>query len=307
MSLTAFAGALLLAGLAAWLGLRAEPPDPYAAIRPDLPVEVDGWRQAGPDREYDRQTIFGYIDGGGEVYRAYRMRRCLARRFERSGEPGLILDLFDMGSPADAYGVFTHDLEGEPAGLGEDSRYRPGWLTFWQGRFYVSVTAEGETDASAGAVRELGRRLAGIIPREPGRPEILAYLPPDGLLRDRTVYFHHPVILSAHLYLEDAGALHLDDRVEGALAQYRRPAPGGDPHEEMPARLVLLRYPTAAAAARARADFGLAYLEDQADAGLARTVDGSWVALGCAGRRLALVLDAPSPTLASALCNEALR
>lgn len=302
------AAVLLAAGVTGLLGLvSGGGEDPYPAAKGRIPMEVEGWRAAGPDREYDGQTLFQYIDGGAEVYRAYGMRRCLARRYERTGEPALLLDLFDMGRPADAFGVFTHDLDGEPAGIGQDSRFRPGWLTFWQGRFYVSITAEGETSAAEAAVRSLGRQVADVLPREGGRPELVALLPADGLVRGRVRYFRHPVILSVHLFLDQADALHLDPRVEGTLADYRRPAPGGDPHQALPAKLLLLRYPTAEAAARARDDFGFAYLEDQAGSGLAKVQDGSWVALGASGRRLALVLDAASPTLARALRDEALR
>ena len=298
------AGALLLAGAAAWLGMTPVAEDPYQRLRPRLPAEVAGWRTDGGDKEYDDQTIFQYIDGGGEVYRAYGMRLCLARRYERPGQPALLLDLFDMGRPADAFGVFTHDLEGEPAGIGTDSRYRPGWLTFWQGRFYVSVTAEAETPEAGEAVRELGRRLAALIPREGGRPEILSLLPPGGLASDRVVYFHDPVILSAHLYLEDTAVLQLSPRTPAVLAEYRRdgPAPAAKP-----AKLLLVVYPTAAQAAQVRADFAFVYLEDQAGAGLAKAEDGAWMAVGSAGRRLAVVLDAASPVVARDLLREALR
>jgi len=298
------AGLLLAAGVVAWLALTPVTEDPYRQLRPRLPAEVAGWRAAGEDREYDDQTIFQYIDGAGEVYRAYGMRICLARRYERPGQPALLLDLFEMGRPEDAFGVFTHDLEGEPAGIGADSRYRPGWLTFWQGRFYVSVTAEAETPEAAEAVRALGRRLAALIPREGGRPEILSLLPPGGLAAGRVVYFHHPVILSAHLYLEDTAVLQLSPRTPAVLAEYRRDGP--EPPAK-PAKLLLVVYPTAAQAAQVRSDFAFVYLEDQAAAGLARVEDGSWTAVGCAGRRLAVVLDAPSPLVARDLLREALR
>lgn len=304
LGLATAAGILLVAGVAAWVALTPVQEDPYRKLRPRLPAEVAGWRAAGGDREYDDQTIFQYIDGGGEVYRAYNMRLCLARRYERAGQPALLLDLFDMGRPADAFGVFTHDLEGEPAGIGMDSRYRPGWLTFWQGRFYVSVTAEAETPEAGRAVRELGRRLAALIPREGGRPEILSLLPPSGLAAERVVYFHHPVILSAHLYLEDTAVLQLSPRTPAVLAEYRRD--DLDPAAK-PAKLLLVVYPTAAQAAQVRADFAFVYLEDQADAGLARAEDGTWIAVGCAGRRLAVVLDAASPLVARDLLREALR
>jgi len=46
-----------------------------------LPENVRNWAKAEQDQFYDGQTIFDYIDGAGEVYRAYNMQRCLSRRY----------------------------------------------------------------------------------------------------------------------------------------------------------------------------------------------------------------------------------
>ena len=37
-----------------------------------LPKQVSVWSAETDDRIYDSETIFGYIDGGAEVYRAYK-------------------------------------------------------------------------------------------------------------------------------------------------------------------------------------------------------------------------------------------
>ena len=53
--------------------------DPLQELTASLPRQVMGWAVAGEDRFFDDQTIFEYIDGSGEVYRAYNLRQCLAR------------------------------------------------------------------------------------------------------------------------------------------------------------------------------------------------------------------------------------
>ena len=80
------------------------------------------------DQTFDAETIFGYIDGAGEVYRSYNMKFLVSRRFHKDGKPDIVVDLFDMGSPEDAFGVFTHDLDGEDAGIGQGSNYKAGLL-----------------------------------------------------------------------------------------------------------------------------------------------------------------------------------
>jgi hypothetical protein len=71
-----------------------------------------GWRAADPGELYDQESIFSYIDGHAEVYLAYGMTGCLARRYNGPpGEAALALDVFEVGSPADAYGVASYDRE----------------------------------------------------------------------------------------------------------------------------------------------------------------------------------------------------
>jgi hypothetical protein len=50
-------------------------------LRAKLPDEALGWRAADRGELYDRESIFSYIDGHAEVYLAYGMESCLARRY----------------------------------------------------------------------------------------------------------------------------------------------------------------------------------------------------------------------------------
>lgn len=110
-------------------------------LRDLLPMEIHGWKTAEEDREFNPETIFDYIDGAGEVYRAYNFEKLLSRHYFKKGQPEIFADVFDMGTPADAFGVFTHDLEGEDLGIGQGSTYNGGLLSFWKDRFFLSLYA----------------------------------------------------------------------------------------------------------------------------------------------------------------------
>ena len=129
-----------------------------------IPVEVAGWQGTGDWEVFDTDTIYGYIDGHAEVYMAYGMVRCLSRRYSGpEGEPEIVLDLFEQASAADAFGVFTHDRDGEEVDIGQGGLFRHGWLSFWKGHWFGSVYAEGESEASKEAVLALGRAAAEAI------------------------------------------------------------------------------------------------------------------------------------------------
>ncbi|MDH4196543.1 MAG: hypothetical protein OEW05_03960 [Candidatus Aminicenantes bacterium] len=254
-----------------------------------VPASTGAWR-AVEDRSFDPETIFDYIDGSGEVYRSYKFRRLFARRFEAAGQAALIVDLFDMGSAADAFGVFTHDREGEDAGFGQGGTYKGGLLSFWQGPYFVSVYAESETPATRAAVFDLGRRIAAAIKVTGDRPDILAAFPESGL-DERTVrYFHTHFILNYHFFVAAENILRLGQDTDAVLATYVDKA-----------RLLVVRYPDAGHAAEALRSFTSAYMPDAARPGYVRTENGAWTAVRQKGRVVTVVFDAATEAAADEL------
>ena len=75
-----------------------------------VPGAVGEWRVEGEDRLYDRQGLYEYIDGGAELYISYGYERLFSRTFSKPGQPSMIVDLFDMGSSRNAFGVFSQQL-----------------------------------------------------------------------------------------------------------------------------------------------------------------------------------------------------
>jgi len=255
-------------------------------LQANLPKQAGRWSAQTGDRIFDEKTIFSYIDGGAEVYRAYNLRQCLSRRYTLSGGPAIILDIFDMGSPEDAYGVFTHDLDGAMVDIGQDGRWRPGWLSYWKGRFFVSIYMEEEIPAAEQAVKDLGRQVAEKITGSGAKPQILSQLPPEGLHLDTIRYLHHPILLNYHYYIADENILHITADTDVALAEYQR--------GPQAAHLLLIKYPTSEKAGQAQADFLKHYLPDIDKRGAALLENGKWVAVNKKGHLLAIVLEADS-------------
>ena len=102
-------------------------------IYQSLPDQVLDWEAEAEDAVYDRETLYDYMNGGAEVYLAFDFQQVFVRKFMRTGEDEIILDIYNMGSPAEAFGVFSCDREDEGAGIGQDSEYGFGLLRFWKG------------------------------------------------------------------------------------------------------------------------------------------------------------------------------
>ena len=262
-------------------------------LQADLPKQAGRWSAQTGDRIFDQETIYSYIDGGAEVYKAYNFRQCLSRRYTLSGGPAIILDIFEMGSSEDAYGVFTHDIDGAKVDIGQDGRFRPGWLSFWKRRFFVSIYMEEESTAAEQAVKELGRQVADKITGHGSKPTILSQLPLAGLLKDSIRYLHHPIVLNYHYYISDENILNISADTDVALAEYQL--------DNQAARLLLIEYPASEKAAQSQADFLNHYLPDADKKGAALLENGKWAVIHRKGHLLVIVLEADSREYAELL------
>ena len=270
--------------------------EPIQTLQANLPKRIQGWSAEPKDRLFDDETIFDYIDGAGEVYRAYNMQKCLSRRYTTPKGPAIVLDIFDMRSSQDAFGVFTHDQDGEPVDVGQGGLYRAGWLSFWKDRFFVSIYMEEESAAAENAVRGLARQVGALIPQEGPKPQILSLLPQKGLQPKTIRYLHHHIVLNSHFYVADQNILNLGPDTEATLAEYKR--------GEEKARLLLVQYPDRGKGAKAHTAFFKYYLPE-ANSGLpVRLENAKWSAADLRGKLLVIVLEADNQQIAESLIEE---
>ncbi len=256
-------------------------------------------RTAGPwlseaDQVFDADSIFSYIDGAGEVYRSYNMKRLVARRFHKDGKPDLVVDAFDMGASADAFGVFTHDLDGEDAGIGQGSNYKAGLLSFWKDRYFLSVYAEEETPETKALVLDLGRAIAAAIPGQGRKPDLLDLLPPEGLDSRAVRYFHTYSVLNHHYFVANHDILQFDKADEAVLAPY-----GAKGDRSL---LLIVAYDAEARAELAAGTFHEAYWPGRTGTAF-RMKNGRWTALRVLAWYVAVVFEAGSAEEAQALLD----
>lgn len=266
-------------------------PRTLARIAADLPREVGQFHAGEGDELFDPSSIYGYIDGAAEVYLAFGMRACLARRYHHP-EGDIVLDIFEMADTGGAVGAFTYDRDGEELEIGQGALLRPGWLTLWQGRFFVSLTAEGESAAHREGLLAIARAAAAALGEKGQPPELLRYLPAAGMQPRSLRYLRHPTILASFLPLGAGDPLGLKTDTEAVLARYE----GGE-------ALLIVHYPNPTRAA-AGLEGARQLLATPAPGGR----EGYWGAAS-SGRFLALVGEARSEAqvgrlLASVLAAE---
>jgi hypothetical protein len=221
------------------------------------------------------------------------MRNCLSRRYLKTNDPVIVLDIFEMDSSDNAFGIFTHDQDGEPLDLGQGALYRVGWLSFWKDRFFVSIYAEEETTASENAVKKLGKLVASLITAPGQKPKILLQLPPEGLQSRSIRYFHHNMVLNVHYYLSEENILNLGPRTDAVLARYQQ--------GEERATLLIVKYPDTEKTTKALASFVEHYLPEADATTTVLLENGKWCAVVAKDTLLAIVLEADSQKFSEVL------
>ena len=269
-----------------------------------VPAEIGGWRTDDADGLFDGEEIFRYMDGAGEVYMSYGFRRLFVRQFLAEGGGGgeepVTVELFDMGTPSEAFGVFTRGREGEggaDAGIGQGSEYRSGYLIFWKGSYFATVYALEETPASREAVFALARAIADAVAEEGPLPELVGLLPGEGIVERSVRFFHLYTCLNFHYFVADENILGLDLDTDAALAEYGE--------GEGRYTLLLIRYPDAERARGAQLSFRHHYLPEAGLTGIARLEDDKWTGVRLVGRCLLIVFDAATADEADAAMEAA--
>jgi hypothetical protein len=265
----------------------------FGTMAKNFPKEINGWSANVEVETYDRKTIFRYIDGGAELYLAYNFRSVNVHTYTKSGEPDIVMDMYEMNTPEDAFGVFTSEREGDDIGIGQGSEYDAGLLRFFKGRFFVSIMTYGETPKTKKTVLDLAREVADSIQSTGRKPELVSSLPSRGLIENSILYFYNPTILNHRYFVASENILQIDEHTEGVLARYMV--------EDDKLYLLIVRYPTTKHAKMAHKSFLNSYMPDAVQTGVVQTENGKWTATNFHNQSLAVVFDAPSRSSASSL------
>lgn len=253
-----------------------------------LPGTIEEWEKSPDVSLYDADNLYTYINGGAELYISYKFINLISQPYVNVEDDEIKIDIFDMGSPQNAYGIFSHSREAidDFVSSNIESEYAGGLLTFWKGRYYVSILAYPETESRKLVVQQLARKIAAHIQEEDVKPRIVGLLPADKLQPYSVRYFRHYTWMNMYHFFANKNLLNIDDETEAVMAKYIVDA-------GKPAVLILLDYPNEAAAADAQDSFKHNFMpgvEEQ------YTHDAEQLWTGCVRNKdlLVIVVDAPS-------------
>jgi hypothetical protein len=206
-----------------------------------------GWAPSGDVEIFDNETIFNLVDGLADAFFVYGFEQVAVQNYENAEGAALGIEIWQLATPADAYGLFTASIAGEPAdicpstgsGRCNEGDADPGRrLVFWQNRYVVHVRARQAIDDAV--LRSSAAAVSAALPEGGERPALVDRLPPEGLIERSAIFFHEEISIQNDLWLGGENLLRLSQETGGVLARYEV---GG-----AVARLLLVQYPDAEAA-----------------------------------------------------------
>lgn len=272
-----------------------------AELKRLLPLKVEDYQANGKDEFYDRQTAFRYMNGAAELYRAYAFKLLMVRKYVKKDHPSILVELFDMGSSEDAFGIFSYQTEEEEVEIGQGSDYGGGLLRFRKGNYFVNVYAEKETPDMKREILKIGEAISKSIKKEGPKPKLIQYLPAEELLERNTRYFHLHQVLNQHYFLSHENILNLEMKTNAVLATYL------PPEEKTKIFLLIIQYPDLKQAAKGFKGFVKVFMPEAVSLKTVKTENGKWTTARLYQKYVLVVFDAPSGEKAEQMVGAVLK
>jgi len=156
-----------------------------------LVPRVDAWSPTEAPRSYFPENLFEYIDGAAESYLSYDFRELLVVDLEKKGtEATLTLEIYDMGTPVNAFGIFGAERypENRRAAVGDLGYIEGEALNFMAGRFYMKLLSFGLGQETASVLNEFGAKVAGAVKVKGSIPALVLAFPKENLVAQSEKY-----------------------------------------------------------------------------------------------------------------------
>jgi hypothetical protein len=169
---------------------------------------------------YTGKELYDYINGGAELYLSYGLVGMTGCKYNGENLPQVTVEIYEMTSPGNAYGVYTQSRDKEEYDYGQGSQSFPDFILFWKDCYFVIVNTQEVVPESENAIKYLAELIDRSIPNKGKTPAIINDLPKENLVPAGFLYFHHYIWLNAYYFIADHNILHIDEHTNAVSAKY---------------------------------------------------------------------------------------
>lgn len=151
--------------------------------------QIKGWKANGDIITYKPSNLWEYIDGAANLYLAYDFRLLKLREIQKD-DIIVTVEIYDMGTPINAFGIYTSERPDDISLLkiGSEAVIIPPYNALMlKDRFYVRVVIQqGELDQKKG--QDILKDIDAFIPGSTDFPSELKLLPEKNRIRETMKY-----------------------------------------------------------------------------------------------------------------------
>ncbi len=155
-----------------------------------LGTEILGWKSNQQSEIYTADNLYEYINGDSESFLAFGFEKVYVHYYSKEDKE-LVVELYDMGTPLNALGVFRSRRGITSCGkeLGMDSDVGENEIVFVKGKYYVKLYFFDTWKGSDRELLKIARFVADKIPGQKKFPEQFSVFPRRGLIPCSFAYF----------------------------------------------------------------------------------------------------------------------
>jgi len=162
----------------------------------DLP---EYWVRKDAPVVFTKETLFEHIDGQADLFLQYGFEKSFFASYlnKRNVESRIDLDIYDMGTVLNSFGIFSRFRNEErPGGIGLESSGGDHYFFFYKGKYFVVLQSSG---APALSLHQFAQAVESRISDNSSPPKEIEYFQCDVLKPGSIEYF--PEGLLGHGFL----------------------------------------------------------------------------------------------------------
>ncbi len=211
-------------------------------------MEIKEWLRANKPTTYNTETLYNdrYVHSEiyPEIYHHYGFQAQAEVEYQSpkfGSEPYILLEIFDMGTPENAFGIFSVNSYPHPKyeWVGCKAIISGRNLWFWKGKYFIQIEGYAIATGIRKAMIELAQVIAKRIKDPPQRIQLLELLPTQYIRGSEKLFTTDWALHQINKTLPEPFP-QLDEDAIGVMAQYNTKA---SKNAAAPYHVFVIRFP----------------------------------------------------------------
>jgi len=188
--------------------------------------EIPGWNSSGPVREFNRNGLYGHINGGSELFLEFGFQILKLQQYrDKSNKEKITIETYRMDCPEAALGIYLMKCGDESSVAEIDSNLRhtgdQHQIMIMKSNYFVIVNNFGGNPSLLPDMVKFANYTLAKIPAIKPAADLFSLLPEKNKVPGSEMLFRGPFSLESIFTFGEGDVLLLNDKIFGVTAKYR--------------------------------------------------------------------------------------